>query len=302
MRLDLMFKTPTIRLTLVAAALGAVPATVFGQIRASEIGSMSQIIDGTKITMEYSRPRARGRNPLFGGRVVRWDEVWTPGANWATTLETTKDITLDGQKVPKGKYSVWMVVRQDGNWTTILDPRAHRYHEERPDSIAGQIRIATRPREAPFTEVLTWSMPALTGSGGTLTMQWGTTLVSMDVGVEPSLKMTMSAEEAAPFIGAYGYTERMGPDSGKTKTLFVTHENNTLKGRWEPNDPYFKTFALVSIAPGWFAPGVYDERGQIYEVYKPEMTFEFTTVNGKAVSLVVRGEDDTIEAEGKRKP
>ena len=68
---------------------------------------MTQIIDGTKISMEYSRPRARGRNPLFGNpRVVRWNEVWTPGANWATTFEINKPITLAGRAVAKGKYSV----------------------------------------------------------------------------------------------------------------------------------------------------------------------------------------------------
>jgi hypothetical protein len=98
--------------TFVSLAL-LVPWPAFGQIRASEVGSMSQIIDGTKISMEYSRPRARGRDPLFGGRVVHWNEVWTPGANWATTLEASKDVTLNGQRVPKGKYSVWLVVRQN---------------------------------------------------------------------------------------------------------------------------------------------------------------------------------------------
>src|ERR671912_35798 len=88
-------------------AAGTVPAS-HAQIRASEIGTMSQIIDGTKITMEYSRPRVRGRDPLFGTRIVRWDEVWTPGANWATTFDVTKDLTLGGQRVPKGKYSMWI--------------------------------------------------------------------------------------------------------------------------------------------------------------------------------------------------
>ena len=283
------------------SSIAVIPSVSFAQIRASEIGTMSQIIDGTKITMEYSRPRARGREPLFGGRVVRWNEVWTPGANWATTLETSKDITINGRKVPKGKYSVWMLIKQDGNWTTILDPRARRYHEEPPDSTSQQIRIATRPTQAGFAEVLTWSMPALSATGGTLTMQWGTTLVSMDVGVEPSLRMTMSPGDAAPYLGAYTYTDRTGPDSGKTRVLTVSYEDSTLKGQWEPNDPYFRKFALVQIAPGWFAPGVYDDNGQIYEVYKPEMTFEFTVKNGKAVSLEVRTEDDQIEAVGKRK-
>jgi hypothetical protein len=32
------------------------------------------------------------------------------------------------------------------------------------------------------------------------------------------------------------------------------------------------------------------------------MTFEFTVVNRKAVSLEVRSEDDEVEAVGKRKP
>lgn len=290
------------RTVLATVATIAIPSSAIAQIRASEIGSMSQIIDGTKITIEYSRPRARGRDPLFGGRVVRWNEVWTPGANWATTLETSKDITLDGRAVPKGKYSMWMVVRQDGNWTTILDPRVHRYHEDPPDSTATQIRLATRPTQAPFEEVLSWTMPALTATGGTLAMHWGTTLVTMTLGVQPSLRMTMSAADAAPYLGRYDYTKRIDPDSGKTTTLIVTYEDSTLKGQWEPNDPYFKKFALIRIAPNWFAPGVYDANGQIYEVYKPEMTFEFAVTNQKAVTLEVRLEDDTIEAVGKRKP
>jgi hypothetical protein len=272
------------------------------QIRASEIGTMSQIIDGTKITMEYSRPRARGRDPLFGGRVVKWNEVWTPGANWATTFETTKDIALNGQPVPKGKYSVWMVVRQDGDWTTILDPRVHRYHEDPPDSTAEQIRLTTRPASGAFEEVLTWSVPTITAAGGTLAMHWGTTRVTMDLAVQPSLRMTMPAADAVPYLGRYDYTARTGPDSGKTTTLIVTYEDSTLKGQWDPDDPYFKKFALIRIAPTWFAPGVYDDRGQIYEVYKPEMTFEFTIVNRKAVSLEVRSEEDEVEAVGKRKP
>ncbi len=280
---------------------GTWPALVTAQIRASEIGTMSQIIDGTKITMEYSRPRARGRDPIFGN-VVRWNEVWTPGANWATTLETNKNITLNGVSVPKGKYSVWMVVRQGGNWTTVLEPKVHIYHEYPPDSTAQQVRVATPVTQAPFAEILTWSMPALTATGGTLAMHWGTTLVPFSVAVEPSLRMTMSPSDAAPYVGSYTYTERTGRDSGKTKTLTVTYEDSTLRGRYTPEDDYWRKFALIRIAPNWFAPGVYDDKGQIYEVYKPELTLEFKVVGGKAVSVEMRNEADEVEAAGQRKP
>ena len=76
------------RVTLFVVCLLAPPA-LSGQIRASELGSVSQVIDGTRISIEYSRPRARGRQNVFGGE-VKWQEVWTPGANYATTLELSQ--------------------------------------------------------------------------------------------------------------------------------------------------------------------------------------------------------------------
>jgi hypothetical protein len=271
------------------------------QIRASEIGTMSQIIDGTKITMEYSRPRARGRDPLFGNpRVVRWDEVWTPGANYATTLEVSKDVTVNGNRLAKGKYSVWFVVKKDADWIVVFDPRVRRYHMEPPESTTTQVRFPVRPEAAAFTEVLTWSMPALSAGGGTLAMTWGKVRIPIEITVQPSYILTMSAADAAPYLGRYSYAVRVGPDSGKVSTLTVSHEDNTLRGQWEPNDPYFKKFALIRIAPNWFAPGVYDANGVIYEIYKPEMTFEFTVSGGKATALEVRTEDDKVEATGKR--
>ena len=80
-----------------------------GQLVASEAASVSQTVDGTKVTITYSRPRARGRTGLFGTQ-VKWGSTWTPGANVATRLDLSKDVTIQGQPVPKGSYSVWFVV------------------------------------------------------------------------------------------------------------------------------------------------------------------------------------------------
>ena len=106
------------------------------------------MIDGTKISMTYSRPRARGRDTLFGNpKAVHWGEVWTPGANYATTFEVNRPVTLDGHAVKAGTYSVWMVVRQSGPWTMVLDPKV-RYHTDPPDSNATQIRFPVTTRGA----------------------------------------------------------------------------------------------------------------------------------------------------------
>ncbi|MEP6991421.1 MAG: DUF2911 domain-containing protein [bacterium] len=280
-----------------------VPLPVSAQVRASESGSMSQTIDGTTISVEYSRPRARGRDTLFGKYDMKTGHIWTPGANYATTLDVSKDIKLNGAPVPKGKYSMWFVFDSPSEWTLLLDPRAHRYHEDRPDAAKIPIRIATHPEPAPFTEVLSWSMPAIRMDGGTLAMDWERKHVPLDIQVQPSLVTTLSASDAAPYLGEYMVTDV--DSTGKvqrTYRMIVSHEDGTLKAVYDPIDPYFRTFALVRIAPDWFAPGVYDSHGVLYEVLKPEMTFEFSSTHGRASAFVMRGDDDAIYSRGVRKP
>jgi hypothetical protein len=284
-----------------AFAALAIPCTLSAQIRASELGTMTQVIDGTKISVEYSRPRSRGRDPLFGTKAVHWGETWTPGANWATTLELNKNVKINGKPVAKGKYSVWMVVRQSGDWTVVLDPDSHRYHMNPPDSTANQVRLNVRVETVPFTDVLTWSVPELRINGGTLAMQWERARVAMNVEVEPSLQMTMTAADASAYLGRYTFVEQDSTGKpGKTSQLTITHEDGTLKARFTPEDSYLKKFALVRIAPDWFAGGVYDEHGQIYEVLKPDMVVEFTRTNGKVAGFVIRDGEDNVWGNGTR--
>lgn len=279
------------------------PAALPAQIRASELGSITQVIDGTKISVTYSRPRTRGRSPLFGTSVAHWGEVWTPGANWATVLELSKDITLNGTPVPKGRYSVWMVLRETGDWTTVLDPNWHLYHMNPPDSSATQIRVRTPVGQAPFVDVLTWSMPELTVSGGTLAMQWGTTRATLKVAVTPSLAVTMPAAEAQPYVGRYEYREvSPAPGASGASTFIVTYERGTLLARWDPNDAYMKTFALIRVGPDIFTAGLYDRDGTIYEVLRPDMMFTFRRPANGPVTFEVRGETDALEARGVRTP
>lgn len=290
----------------VALAVSLVPicsAPLAAQVRASEVGTVSQVIDGTKIVVEYSRPRSRGRDTLFGTKAVQWGEVWTPGANWATTLDVNRDITINKRPVPKGKYSVWFVVRQAGDWTLVLDTTVRLFHEMRPDTMQALLRIPVRAQTSGFTDVLTWSFPGIRMFGGTLQFAWERKQVSLDIDVQPSLVTTLPEAEAAPYLGRYSYIQM--DDHGKpsdTLTLIVTHEDGTLKGQFDPQDPYFRKFALVRIAPDWFAPGVYDKDGMLYEVLKPDMTYEFKRSGARTTEFVIRLEDDWVFARGVRKP
>ncbi len=280
----------------------ALPAPAIAQIRASELASVSQVIDGTRFQIDYSRPRLRGRDSVFGTQAVRWGEVWTPGANWATTLEVNRDAKLNGHAVPKGKYSVWMVVRKAGDWTMVLDPRAHLFHEQHPDSSDKQLRFPVHPEAAPKTEVLTWSFPELRVNGGTLAMQWASTRVPITIDVEPTLGVLTPAPEAARSVGRYAMTKRDSTSRDEITGMVVTYENGTLKGEFIPAHPYFRKFALVRIGAGMFAPGIYNKQGEVYEVLRPELTFSFDRAGTRAASLEARDESDTLWYSGVRTP
>ena len=286
-------------LGLLALPLLATPAAA--QIRASEAASVSQTVDGTRLTVSYSRPRGRSRDSLFG-KVVTWGEVWTPGANMATTLEASKNIKLAGHPIPKGRYSLWLVVRQQGDWTLVLDPRAELFHMAHPDSTAQQIRFPVQRAERPFAEVLTWSFPEIRRTGATLAFQWGSVYIPLEIEVEPTYSVAFPAAESAPYVGTYDYKWSM-PGAGDPKPIsfIVSYENGSLLGRWDPVPyPEWSRFALIRIAPNWFVPGFLDDKGEVYEVEKG-MVFEFKLTSGRAAELEVRGEDDKVMASAKRK-
>lgn len=272
-----------------------------GQVRASEPATVSQTIDGTEIAVAYSRPRARGRDSLFG-KVVTWEEVWTPGANWATTLEVSKQVRVNGHQLAQGKYSVWMIVRPSAPWTIILDPRHHRFHTNRPDSTAEQVRFDVAPGGGPFTETLSWSFPVVTVKGATLLMQWGTTTVPLDIVVEPKFDLATPSGQSGPYLGTYEFAWA-DPEPGDTSgsiTLTISYRDGSLIGEWSPRPwPEAGPFILIPIHKSWFIPG-FMENGTLYEVER-DMVFEFALQGRRATSFEVRSEEDKVIAKGKRK-
>ncbi len=291
-----------VRLTLsVLLAGSAVGGDVGAQVRASERGTVSQTIDGAVVTVNYSRPRLRGRAPLFG-KVVHWGEIWTPGANWATTLEISREVRLDGHSIPKGKYSVWFVVGPDA-WILILDPRVQRYHTETPDSIAGQVRWVVRPAVAPPTEVLTWGFPEIRPGGGVLQMQWATTQVSINVVVPPRHPLTIARAEIEPYLGRYrlNMSDEVSDSVSIEEVVELVYEDGSLKARFDKAPPWYPSLQgsiMVRINDDWFIPTIV-RNGEVLEMVA-DTVFEFTVANGRAVRFEVRDDHDILLGRGSR--
>jgi Protein of unknown function (DUF2911) len=285
------------------ALVAVLPLPLDAQIRASERARVSQTVDGTTITVDYARPRARGRDPLFGG-VVHWGEVWTPGANWATTLEVDKDITLAGHPVPAGVYSMWMTV-EPGNWEVVLDPEAKLFHTTPPAASDEQIRFSVTPAEGEPVEALAFYFPEYAASGTELRMHWGTTYVAMEIGVEASQRMTVTDAEAAPILGEYRMTMIFGAPEGQDPPVVpydvYRGEDGSMRVKtsfgpeWPPG---MELMLLPTPAEGIFIPGLLVD-GEFTDTLT-ETFMEFLIENGRAVSFEFRGDDDTLYARGGR--
>lgn len=81
-------------------------------------------ISGSAITINYSSPAVKGRK-IWGG-LVPYDQVWRLGANKATTFETSKDITVEGKKLPAGTYSLYAIPGEK-EWTFIFNSKTGQW-------------------------------------------------------------------------------------------------------------------------------------------------------------------------------
>lgn len=70
------------------------------------------------IKIVYSQPQKRGRDVF--GKLVPYGKVWRTGANEATEITTTRDITINNILLRAGTYSLFTIPEKD-KWTIIIN-------------------------------------------------------------------------------------------------------------------------------------------------------------------------------------
>jgi len=145
----------------------------------SQHGSVSQHIQGTEVTISYNRPVARGR-ALFGS-LVAWNRIWHPGADSATTISFSKDVTIDGQPLKAGRYSLWTIPEESKPWTVIFNRGVGGWHTNYPGESQDALRLTVSPDSGGYLETLTYYFPLVDGDSAVLRLQWGTTIVPLKI-------------------------------------------------------------------------------------------------------------------------
>jgi DUF2911 family protein len=293
---------PAAALALVAGMVSAAPRPCLAQGMLSEHAVAAQTIAGTTITVEYYRPVARGRDSLFG-RVVTWGEHWTPGANWATTIEVDHDVRVNGELLPKGKYAVWTVVQPD-RWTVELHRRWHKFHVPPPptaDSSDVQLQLPIRTDSGPPIEVLTFDFPSVHPAATTLRFRWGTVVVSLEItAVAPPLALLRSPRDGGPYLGRYDL--RVMDDSTTTRRQLqvdILQAGDTL--RWHDADgpeAGRRDYLLSPSGKGEFIPARRARDGQYWA--DSSSVVSFTMERGRATGFEVQRKDGGTASRGTR--
>ena len=182
-----------------------------------------------KITLTYSRPNVKGRKVF--GQMEPYGLVWRTGANYATTLQFTDEVTIEGQKVPAGEYGLFSIPGEK-EWTFILNKTPKQWgaygYKESDDLVRFKVPVKKAPR---FNETLTINFVDATNTNCSLLLDWENTEVAlhlttdMDAQVMANIDKLMQGEKK-PYYFASIYYYNHDKDMSKALEWINIHDKN----------------------------------------------------------------------------
>ena len=164
----------------VLLVLSSVIAIQGQTIRKSQFATVSQKIANTTVSVDYSRPVARGRT-LFGpDGIVKYEKIWMPGANEASFLKSSSDLLINGKPLKAGSYSFWAIPRKK-KWTLILSTDWDQWHTRYPGKEKDALRFDIEPEQGAHMETLAFYFPVVTANSAILRLHWGSTIVPIEI-------------------------------------------------------------------------------------------------------------------------
>jgi len=157
--------------------LSAIGCQLSGQVPRSQHGSVNQRVGTTDIAVSYNRPVARGRE-LFGV-LVRWGRRWHPGADSATTISFSKDVTIDGHALKAGSYTLWTIPEESTPWTMIFNRGTGVWHTNYPGDSLDALKVEIKPETGAHMESLAYYFPMVDADSAVLRLHWGTLIIPM---------------------------------------------------------------------------------------------------------------------------
>lgn len=179
--------------------------------------TIKQAFGLSEITIEYSRPSAKGR--VIYGDLVPFGKIWRTGANASTKITFGENVSIDGAKLSAGTYALYSIPNKD-NWELMfykdltLGGNVANYAKENE-----VLRISVKPKTLnDKVETFSIDITDLTFSSANISLVWENTKVSFNVVVEDLDGKIMKGiqsnviEDNRPYAQAATYYFESGKD------------------------------------------------------------------------------------------
>jgi len=189
----------------------------------SPYSKITQQIGLTEITLEYSRPSAKGRKVF--GVLVPDDKIWRTGANASTKITLTESASIGGNPIEAGTYALYTIPGKE-KWTIIIHKNtkmrslAGDVYKQEDDAFRFEVKSQ---RIDNYIESFTLQFADLGTNSLNLQLLWEQTLVNIPITVEVDQKI---AAQMAKFLKS--------PETIPHRTYFEAaqyylHNNRDLK-------------------------------------------------------------------------
>lgn len=182
--------------------------------------SISQTVGLTDVTVDYSRPSAKGRT-IFGD-LVPFGKLWRTGANSNTTITFSDDVVINGNTLKKGKYALYTTPKAE-MWEVKFYTDSDNWGNP---EVWDEKKVALRTNVDAINlnsmvETFTIGINNLTNDSATLDIAWEKTMISLKFEVPTqktameSITKTLAGPTASDYFGAAQYYYQSNGDINK---------------------------------------------------------------------------------------
>ncbi len=209
-----------------ALSLGTATGALAQQIKMpapSPAQTVKQAFGLGEITIDYSRPLARGR--VIFGDLVPYGEVWRTGANATTKITFTDEVRFGGYAVKPGTYGLYTIPGRN-SWQVMLykdlSLGGNVAHYDKANEV---LRITVEPKaNGHMVESFTINLDNVAANTATLQLMWERTIVpikittNIDSRIMENIASVMKVEDSRPYFQAANYYYQNDKDMNQALT------------------------------------------------------------------------------------
>lgn len=202
----------------------------------SPLQTVKQAFALSDITVEYSRPSAKGRT--IYGDLVPYGKIWRTGANGATKITFGEDVKFEGTAIVAGTYALYTIPNKD-SWEVMLykdlslggDVANYKSENE-----VAHVKVSAKKMNDK-TETFTIDLSDISATSTNVTIKWENTAVAINVVADIDAKIMKNIESTVindnrPYFQAASYYYDNNKDLAKAAEWIDKGISSNPKAFW----------------------------------------------------------------------